>query len=181
MATSVSVVRLARLLYCAILVINMPLIWWIWLSSAVPGWLKQGELPGFCGRMRCTRRSPHASRRCVAERHRWPRLRFQRPASRLTRRAISLVSQKSRAFSEALRIFDDPRAILFEGELRCPLTQTIGACVPCGSRTPTCEGIADVGALPRAGACSGNRQSIIGHYRFVYKERCGVSTRRAGR
>jgi hypothetical protein len=57
MATSISVVRLARLLYCAILVINMPLIWRIWLSSAVPGWLKQGELPGFCGRMRCTRRS----------------------------------------------------------------------------------------------------------------------------
>jgi hypothetical protein len=43
------VVRLAQLLYCAILVITMPLIWLIWLSSVVPGWLKQGELPGFCG------------------------------------------------------------------------------------------------------------------------------------
>lgn len=38
--------------------------------------------------------------------------------------------------------------ILFEGEMRCPLTESVGRYVPCNSRTPTCECIRDLQDVP---------------------------------
>jgi hypothetical protein len=42
-------------------------------------------------------------------------------------------------------------AVLFRGKVRCPLTESLGAFVPCSARGVSCESIADPSGLPRSG------------------------------